>query len=179
MSRSTAFAVACLSVLALAQSSIPHETEHHKVAKEILEEVQGLRDDIDEVLESLPEPDDGVVGEGEVAADCIKMWWDSNGYYLYYRNECSYTVSVAYCDLDPYWSFEDSCGENRNSSQPFYTDVKHLCPGDQNRWYRPGEINWAACKGFLNVRDSGGEFTSDANGDYACNNDPSGYDPCQ
>lgn len=162
---------------------LAHDTDHHAITQDILEELQDLRDDFDSVYgPHLDDDNQGVTPGGGTEtgrddADCIAMWWEGN--YLHYRNQCSYTVSVAYCDINPYWSWQESCGENRNVMQPYYTDIKHLCPGDENRWYKPGEINWAACKGFINVRDSRGEFTSDINGDYRCHNDPNGYDPCQ
>lgn len=172
-----------LSTLALA-----HDTEHHATTDEILditnqvlEEIQELRDDFDAAHGPAADDDSDAdsgndTGAGDVTG-CVAMWWE--GSYLHYRNQCSYTVSIAYCDLNPRWSWEESCGENRNARQPFYTDIKHLCPGDENKWYNPGEINWAACKGFINVRDSRGEFTSDSNGDYSCHNNPNGYDPCR
>lgn len=165
-----------------------HDTDHHATTSEILttveevlEEVQALRDELDDVYDPVGEGAGPGVGVGGDVTDCIKIRW---GVYdeddLYYRNTCSYTVSVAYCDLNPQFSWQESCGDNRNAVQPYFTGVKYLCPGDENKWDNPGEMNWATCEGYLSsVRDSSGGFTSDHDGDYTCPSTPSSYDPCQ
>lgn len=183
------FAVLSAFVVLSAQPSLAHETEHHRVTEEILEELQDLRDDFDAVFGDRVDDDQtsgrggdtdrnrdtGGNNTGRAVPDCIESWWEGKS--LHYRNTCSYTVTVAYCDAtDPIWG--KTCGDNADPDQPYYTHMHRLCAGEERYWWSPGSRRWAVCQGFINAWAPGDDLTSDSTGRYGCHNDPSDYDPC-
>lgn len=120
-----------------------------------------------------PDPVDN--NTGRAVPDCLETWWE--GERLYYRNTCSYTISIAYCDAtEPIWG--KTCGDNPSAEQPYYTHMTHLCAGDDDYWWDPGTRRFAVCQGYINPWDVQGEFTSDSSGNYGCHNDLSDpYEP--
>jgi len=98
---------------------------------------------------------------------CVKLSTDGDVVTL--KNECSYTVTVAYCSPDKAIS-GDRCGDNKHKSNPYYTHMRILKAGEFITKWKPGRINYAVCEGEINGWDPGDDFVSLRNGDYQCNN---------
>ena len=173
-------------VLLASQPSFPHESEHHSVTQEILEELQGLRDDFDSVfgdridanLNDVDQDDDSDSADnntGQSAADCLETRWDGKS--LYYRNTCAYTIAIAYCDAVKPKNGE-ICGQNSKAGQPYYTHITSLCANEEWYWYDPTAIRYAVCRGYMHSFLPNENFTSNSNGDYSCPDLSNSYDAC-
>jgi hypothetical protein len=109
----------------------------------------------------------GSLHAGQSAMHCITMYKD--GKQTYIQNDCNHKVSVAYCSTNKTIS-RKLCGQNKASYNPYYTHMKVLDPKESDYLWNVGKIKYAACIGFINSWDPRGDFSSDENGYFSCDN---------
>lgn len=104
---------------------------------------------------------------GTSAAQCIAVY--KEGDKTYFENRCQQKVTVAMCSRDRKINGK-RCGEQKSTWNPYYNQMFVLDPGERQYKWKAGQVEYAACLGFINAWDAKGKFSSTRSGSYGCHN---------
>lgn len=107
----------------------------------------------------------GLAQADNSALQCVSTHWEGDNYV--FTNTCDHNIYVMYCSTDKKISGK-FCGDYKGSTKgkgSYYTHTFNLKVGKTQKKWRPGSIQYGACKGMTGF---GRSFSDRPDGSFAC-----------
>lgn len=104
---------------------------------------------------------------GQSALHCVATV--QKGDRTHFQNNCAEQISIAYCSTNRKIS-GSLCGQGGSDWNPYYTHMMQLKGGELEYFGKEGDLEYAACFGFISSFTAKGWFTSDQQGNFGCHN---------